>query len=290
MDLSSKLALYGDKSSGSTKTAGDEQRQAPEHSAPEPSPIVESGAESGVETGTDKVAQVAAGANTSQGRNGGRAPRFFAGADGGSDHSSVASPAYEYWLGKIGLRALAEGLYYRKEVYPDLTLGSTRLGGLLVHPMQYLTDLLPSNGLHDTGDLIHRNDVLFIDTETTGLGRGPGNFPFLYGLAWIAEDGLHFEQFFLDGPGAEEEFQPMLRSRVSAFAAICSYNGKSFDIPVIRNRFILLGERFRAPPVHLDLFHFWRSVLGGMRKRKSSSGGSSKAKHFPSVFIIMQSK
>ena len=116
------------------------------------------------------------------------------------------------------------------------------------------------------------DEVLFLDTETTGLGRGPGNFPFLYGLAWITEEGLEFEQYFLDGPGAEESFHSLLKEKVAGFSAICSYNGKSFDIPLIRNRFVLLGERFRAPPAHLDLFHFWKSIGGGMRKVSGKKG------------------
>ncbi|MBI41794.1 MAG: hypothetical protein CMF59_19535 [Leptospiraceae bacterium] len=174
---------------------------------------------------------------------------------------------------------ISPDLYFRREVYEDLQLGDARLSELLVQPMQFLDDLLPVDSQPATPAMIHRNEVLFLDTETTGLGRGPGNFPFLYGLAWISEQGLIFEQYFLNGPGAEESFHQILRDLVSRFSAICSYNGKSFDIPLIRNRFILLGERFRAPPVHLDLFHFWRSVGGGMRKKlrnRSSEVGKKK--------------
>ncbi|MCB1170745.1 MAG: ribonuclease H-like domain-containing protein [Leptospiraceae bacterium] len=181
----------------------------------------------------------------------------------------VTRPGQSLTFDNISLEPLGDGLYFRQIRFHSLELGGASLQKLLGQPMQYLDDLLPSGPrLSQAPGMVHRDEVLFLDTETTGLSRGPGNFPFLYGLAWFEGSSLVFEQYFLDGPGAEDRFHTRLSELLTSFGAICTYNGKSFDIPVIRNRFVLLGERFRAPPIHLDLYHFWKSMFGGYSRKK----------------------
>jgi uncharacterized protein YprB with RNaseH-like and TPR domain len=111
--------------------------------------------------------------------------------------------------------------------------------------------------------------MLFVDTETTGLSGGTGTLPFLIGLAWFEDESLRVEQLLLPRPGAEA---PMLREvaeRIAASSMIVSYNGKSFDWPLLRTRFVM--NRVPAPtlPPHLDLLHCARRVfrrrLDGMR-------------------------
>lgn len=271
MDLGSKLGLYDKKPSQAKSRANhdakSENRQdssIPGESSRTGSPIGES----------PKAASHCLSPGQSQSESESllqtepcRQPQVQSETESPSEANQGNQPLLQFQ--DIQLELLCPDLYFRRIDYPDLLLGQTSLAELLVQPMQYLDDLLPSRTLEGAPEMVHRNEVLFIDTETTGLGRGPGNFPFLYGLAYISENGLVFEQYFLNGPGAEAEFQAILREKVSHFAAICSYNGKSFDVPLIRNRFVLLGERFKAPPVHLDLFHFWRSIGGGMRKAAS---------------------
>lgn len=167
---------------------------------------------------------------------------------------------------EIVFQRLEGDLYFRRVFYEDLEFGNRRLAESLRGLVCNIDELVGRSNARE-GGLIHREEVLFLDTETTGLQRGPGNFPFLFGLAYFRGDSMVFEQYFLDGPGGEEAFQSVLRQIVSRFAAICTYNGKSFDIPVIKNRFILLGDRFRAPAIHLDLYHFWKSLRGGSRRR-----------------------
>jgi hypothetical protein len=52
-----------------------------------------------------------------------------------------------------------------------------------------------------------------------------------------------------------------LRERVQQSSCVVSFNGKTFDWPLLRNRFVL--NRVRAPvlPPHLDLLHCARRVL-----------------------------
>jgi uncharacterized protein YprB with RNaseH-like and TPR domain len=165
------------------------------------------------------------------------------------------------------LEQVLPDVYSRTLQFNELTLGNMELSRCIQCPQHFLDDLLPSaQRIPGRDGLVHRDEVLFLDTETTSLSRGPANFPFLFGLAFFRGRSLHFEQYFLDGPGGEEAFQIFLQEKLRSFGAICTYNGKSFDIPVIRNRFILLGERFQAPPLHLDLYHFWKRMLRGERK------------------------
>jgi uncharacterized protein YprB with RNaseH-like and TPR domain len=96
--------------------------------------------------------------------------------------------------------------------------------------------------------------ALFFDTETTGLAGGTGTVPFLIGIGWFEDQSMRIQQLFL----------PMLhwlRDRVQQSSCLVSFNGKTFDWPLLRNRFVL--NRVRAPvlPPHLDLLHCARRVL-----------------------------
>jgi uncharacterized protein YprB with RNaseH-like and TPR domain len=111
--------------------------------------------------------------------------------------------------------------------------------------------------------------ALYIDTETTGLLGGAGTLPFLIGLAWFEGQQLVVEQLLLERPGLEVPMLHRLGEALSQASCIVSYNGKSFDWPLLRTRFIL--NRVPAPPVpaHLDLLHCARRVykrrLGAVR-------------------------
>jgi uncharacterized protein YprB with RNaseH-like and TPR domain len=111
--------------------------------------------------------------------------------------------------------------------------------------------------------------ALYIDTETTGLAGGAGTLPFLIGMAWFEAEHLIVEQLFLPRPGLEGPLLARLAERMQEASAIVSYNGKSFDWPLLRTRFIL--NRVPAPklPAHLDLLHcarrVYKSRLGSVR-------------------------
>lgn len=111
--------------------------------------------------------------------------------------------------------------------------------------------------------------ALYIDTETTGLAGGAGTLPFLIGMAWFEDQRLCVEQLFLPRPGLEGPLLARLAERIRQASAIVSYNGKSFDWPLLRTRFVL--NRLAAPalPRHLDLLHCARRVykarLGSVR-------------------------
>lgn len=103
--------------------------------------------------------------------------------------------------------------------------------------------------------------ALFLDTETTGLAGGAGTVPFLIGIAWFEDESMRVQQLFLPELGREAPMLHWVRERIEQCSCLVSFNGKTFDWPLLRNRYVL--NRVRAPelPPHLDLLHCARRVL-----------------------------
>ena len=114
---------------------------------------------------------------------------------------------------------------------------------------------------------------LFFDTETTGLAGGTGTYPFLVGVAWWDAGGLEVEQFFMREQSEEHSVLVTLAERIAERPVIASFNGKSFDWPLLETRYRM--TRSITPPVpraHIDLLHparyLWRLRLGSVRLRE----------------------
>lgn len=111
--------------------------------------------------------------------------------------------------------------------------------------------------------------MLFIDTETTGLSTAAGTLAFLVGVAYFEDQSLTVEQMLLRGHHDEPAMLRHLAEHLGRASCIVSYNGKSFDWPLLRTRFVM--NRIPAPPLppHLDLLHCARRVfkrrLGSLR-------------------------
>ena len=110
--------------------------------------------------------------------------------------------------------------------------------------------------------------ALFVDTETTGLGGGAGVLPFLIGLAWFDGDRrLFIEQLFLRRPADEPALLSHLRECVERAEVLVTYNGKSFDLPLLAGRYVMN----HMPPLparpHLDLLHVARRLHGARIKQ-----------------------
>jgi hypothetical protein len=69
------------------------------------------------------------------------------------------------------------------------------------------------------------------------------------------------EQFFLRSPAEEAALLAGLEEFCDGMAAVVTYNGKSFDIPILNTRYILQGftSPFEDLP-HLDLLHLTRRI------------------------------
>lgn len=109
--------------------------------------------------------------------------------------------------------------------------------------------------------LLRLEDILFIDTETTGLSGGTGTMAFLVGLGYFSQKGFLTEQYFLDDPSDEMELIIKLNSILLKYKILVSYNGSSFDLPLLKTRFLI--NRVEPPFIHfqhLDLLHLSRKL------------------------------
>jgi uncharacterized protein YprB with RNaseH-like and TPR domain len=111
---------------------------------------------------------------------------------------------------------------------------------------------------------------LFLDTETTGLMGGTGTYPFMVGVAWWDAGGLEVEQFFMRELSEEHALLLTLTERMAERSVLVTFNGKSFDWPLLETRY-RMTRKIRAvePRAHLDFLHparnLWRVRLGSVR-------------------------
>ena len=111
---------------------------------------------------------------------------------------------------------------------------------------------------------------LFLDTETTGLAGGTGTYAFLVGLAWWDAGGLQVEQLFLRDFSEEHSLLQELSDRLAERPVLVTFNGKTFDWPLLENRYTMT-RAIRVPPLaaHLDLLHparaLWKFRVGSVR-------------------------
>jgi hypothetical protein len=111
---------------------------------------------------------------------------------------------------------------------------------------------------------------LFLDTETTGLAGGTGTYAFLVGIAWWDAGGLQVEQFFMRDFAEEHSLLHELSERIAQRPVLVTFNGKSFDWPLLESRFTMTRS-ITVPRLaaHLDLLHparaLWKLRLGSVR-------------------------
>lgn len=123
------------------------------------------------------------------------------------------------------------------------------------------TERLAQLALDPSLEQVDIQDALFLDTETTGLAGGTGTVPFLIGIAWFEDESMRIQQLFLPELGREAPMLHWLRERVQRSSCVVSFNGKTFDWPLLRNRFVLNRVRAPALPPHIDLLHCARRIL-----------------------------
>jgi len=95
--------------------------------------------------------------------------------------------------------------------------------------------------------------LLCLDTETTGLGSAAGTVAFLIGIGWWQGDRLRLVQLLMPDHSEEGALLDALSAETSPDACLVTYNGRTFDWPLLETRF-RMGRR--VPPAldgHLDL-------------------------------------
>ena len=128
---------------------------------------------------------------------------------------------------------------------------ATRFG-----PAMLRQDVIPLHPL-----VPNPGNVAYMDTETTGLSGGSGTYVFAAAVARPIDCGLRVAQVFLPQPGMEAAFLHALSEELDPADAIATFNGASFDLPVLRTRWVMArmpGEF--SETAHIDLLTLVRAL------------------------------
>jgi len=110
-------------------------------------------------------------------------------------------------------------------------------------------------------------NLLFLDLETTGIAGGAGTYAFLVGFAWFENGRFRVRQLVLTSFVSERALLESVVDIARHAGAVVTYNGKSFDLPLVDTRFTLhrMETPFRAM-AHIDMLHparrLWRGYDG----------------------------
>lgn len=113
-------------------------------------------------------------------------------------------------------------------------------------------------------------EAAFLDTETTGLAGGTGTAAFLVGLGYIDGDRFRVRQYFMRDYPEEPALLRGLAEDLRRFSRIVTFNGRTFDVPLLEARYRLNRERFPLDHAqHFDLLHparrLWKLRLESCR-------------------------
>jgi len=110
-------------------------------------------------------------------------------------------------------------------------------------------------------------DLLFVDIEATGLTSGTPLF--LIGALGLMDGDLKVAQLLARDYSEEAALLAHFSGMMSGASVVVSFNGKTYDLPYIRDRSAFCGVRIDLPEVHLDLLHEsrrrWRDQLPNCR-------------------------
>jgi len=108
----------------------------------------------------------------------------------------------------------------------------------------------------------HPTTWAFLDTETTGLAGGSGTYAFLIGVGSIDAHGFRVRQFFMRDYSEEPSVLHSLTAYLARFDVLITYNGKSFDQPLLETRYTMCRARHPfVRMVHLDLLYGARRLF-----------------------------
>jgi uncharacterized protein len=94
----------------------------------------------------------------------------------------------------------------------------------------------------------------FLDTETTGLAGGTGTAAFLIGVGFVDGDRFRVRQYFMRDYHEEAALLRGLADDLVRFPCVVTFNGRTFDLPLLESRYRLNRERYPLADLpHLDL-------------------------------------
>ncbi len=111
-----------------------------------------------------------------------------------------------------------------------------------------------------TKESLSLDRLAFFDLETTGLSGGSGTVAFLATVAHFEGRDLVLSQTFMEDYPGEPDFLEIVCGQLLSAEWIASYNGASFDLPLLQSRCVV--NRIPPPLVRqIDILHdcrrFW---------------------------------
>jgi len=156
----------------------------------------------------------------------------------------------EYVEGRVEANAQGEFFLARQALPFGRPYGKFRISDLAAADLSTLSLVLDDVPLPDPAKLV------YLDTETTGLAGGTGTCAFLIGIGALEGSQFVLRQYFLRDYPEEKAVLAALAEALSRYEGIVTFNGKTFDLPLLETRYTL--ARMKAPfggMIHLDLLH-----------------------------------
>jgi len=143
--------------------------------------------------------------------------------------------------------------FVRENYFPqDYRCGDVELFQIFQSSAKTISSLARDDRLKE----IDINKTVFLDTETTGLAGGAGTYIFLVGVGYFEGNQFCVRQYFMRDFNEERALLSAVNELLSKYEAIVSYNGKTFDFPLIQSRFIMSGMKLNLKnPGHFDLLY-----------------------------------
>ncbi len=113
---------------------------------------------------------------------------------------------------------------------------------------------------------ISSDQYVYLDVETTSLSTGAGSYPFLIGLCRILPEAVEVSLLIMRSLSEEKAMLAELISQCAKSKVVITYNGTSFDLPMIRSRLSMfaLPDPF-IEMIYIDLLpvtrKLWKNTL-----------------------------
>lgn len=109
-------------------------------------------------------------------------------------------------------------------------------------------------------------ELVFLDTETSGLSGGTGTYAFMIGVGRFVQQSFVLRLYFMPDPSMEAAMLRGLSDFLAPCKALVTFNGKAFDAPLLRTRYALNNELCSFDGfAHIDLLtlsrRLWRARL-----------------------------
>ncbi|MDZ7370122.1 MAG: ribonuclease H-like domain-containing protein [candidate division KSB1 bacterium] len=127
-------------------------------------------------------------------------------------------------------------LLIRNKSYPlSFFYGNVQLSELALIDSNVLSFMAGAKGFEN----LTAQDLLFVDTETTGLAGGTGTYVFLIGIGRLNGDEFVVKQYLMNDFCHEDLLLAAFAAEIATAKCLITFNGKSFDLPLLKTRLLL---------------------------------------------------